>query len=117
MLQTPTSHPPGSRPSISADFPRHNAPAIASLICAILWPLVVFSVPVWNIATHFAPTPNWLGTLVGFSLAVLPIAGVILATIGLVRSFSQPQFVHSRWQAIVGLIFGVIWVGGYFLLG
>jgi uncharacterized membrane protein (DUF441 family) len=116
MLQTPTSHPPGRR-SITADFPRHNAPAITSLTCAILWPLVVFSVPVWNIATHFAPTPNWLGTLIGFSLAVLPLAGVILATIGLVRSFSQPQFVHSRWQAIVGLIFGVIWVGGYFLLG
>lgn len=117
MMQTPTPSPPLREHVTYSEPPARNGAAIVSLICAILWPLIVFSIPVWNIATHFAPTPSWLGTLIGFSLAVLPLAGVILATIGLVRSFSLPQLVHSRWQAIVGLIFGVMWVGGYFLLG
>src|SRR5262249_28081336 len=71
----------------------------------------------WNIATHFAPMPNWLGTLIGFGLTVLPAIAIMFAFVGLVRSFTQPQLRGSRWQAIVGLIFGMIWVGGYFLIG
>lgn len=106
----PREHAPSSGP------PAHNTAAIFSLVCAILWPLVVYATPLWNIATHFAPIPQWLHVLIGFGLTALPAAGIILAIVGLVRSFTQPQLRRSGWQAIVGLIFGLMWLGGIFLL-
>jgi hypothetical protein len=116
MLQLPVPSPPRPDHASYSGPPDHNVAAIFGLICAIVWPLGIYVTPLWNIATHFAPMPNWLGTLIAFGLTLLPAAAVILAIVGLVRSFTQPQLRGSRWQAIVGLIFGIMWVGGYFLL-
>lgn len=116
MLRTPLSSAPGDGRTYSGP-PTRNVAAIAGLICAIAWPLIVYATPLWNIATHFAPMPQWLGFLISLGLTALPAATVILAVVGLARSFTQPQLRRSRWQAIVGLIFGMMWVGGYFLIG
>jgi hypothetical protein len=93
-----------------------NAAAITSLICAILWPLCFSITPVWNATTNFAPVPEWVGTLVAFSLIILPPLGLITAVVGLVRSFSRPLLHRTHWQAIVGLIFGLMWLGYSFVL-
>lgn len=116
MMQIPGPSPPRREHASYSDPPDHNVAAIFGLICAIVWPLIVYATPLWNIATHFAPMPQWLGLLIGFGLTALPAAAIMLAIVGLVRSFTQPRLRRSRWQAIVGLIFGVMWVGGYFLL-
>ena len=116
MMRIPAPTPSLRERATYSGPPAHNAAAIFSLVCAIAWPLIVFATPAWNITTRFAPMPNWLGTLGAFGLSILPVAAIILAIVGLVRSFTQPQLRRSRWQAIVGLIFGVMWAGGYFLL-
>jgi hypothetical protein len=115
MLQTPISPSPTPH-VIYADPGRHNVAAIASLVCAILFPLTLYVSVGWNVWTHFAPEPDWLGTLIALWLTVLPAATILFGGVGLVRSFTRPQLRRSRWQAIVGLIFGVMWIGGYFLL-
>jgi hypothetical protein len=117
MMQLPVPSPARPEHASYSGLPDHNVAAIFGLICAIAWPLIVYATPLWNSATHFAPIPNWLGTLLSFGFTVLPAATVIFAIVGLVRSFTQPQLRSSRWQAIVGLIFGIMWVGGYFLFG
>jgi hypothetical protein len=116
MMQIPVPSPPRPEHASYSGAPDHNVAAIFGLICAIAWPLSVAVTPLWNVTTHFAPMPHWLGALLAFGVTTLPAAGIIVAIVGLVRSFTQPQFRGSRWQAIVGLIFGIMWVGGYFLL-
>jgi hypothetical protein len=119
MMQIPAPSPPRREHENYSDYSDpsdHNVAAIFGLICDIVWPLIVYATPLWNIATHFAPMPQWLSVLISFGLTLLPAAAIMLAFVGLVRSFTQPQLRRSRWQAIVGLIFGVMWVGGYFLL-
>lgn len=117
MLQTPIPHPP-ARERTYPSLPRRNAPAIASLVCTILFPLAFYATPAWNIWTHFAPMPEWLGTLTAAGLTLLPAATILLAIVGLVRSFTRLQLRHTRWQAVVGLIFGIMWaLGAYFFFG
>lgn len=108
---TPAYHARYTEPST------HNGAAILSLICAILWPFSFLITPFWNAQTQFAPMPDWLGTLLSFGFTLLPLVGIVSAVIGLVRSFTRPRRQPSRWQAIVGLIFGLMWIGAYFLIG
>jgi hypothetical protein len=101
-----------------------NAAAITSLVCAILWPLILVAVLLWN-ASHctttdtgtyicsYSPTdatPTWFSTLTGFFLIILPPVGIFSSILGLVRSFTRPLLRRTRWQAIVGLIVGLTWL-------
>jgi len=88
-----------------------NAAAITSLVCAILWPLCLAVTPLWNWRTGFAPMPSWIGTFTGLFLTTLPPLGLISGGVGLVRSFTRPLLRRTHWQAIVGLIFGLMWLG------
>jgi hypothetical protein len=116
MRQRPVPAPPRPEHASYSAPPDHHGAAVVGLICAIAWPLGFFATLLWNRAAHFAPMPNWLLTLIGLGGTTLPAATVMFAVVGLVRAFTQPQLRGSRWQAIVGLIFGIMWVGGYFLL-
>ena len=111
ISRTPAYHARYVEPST------HNGAAMLSLVCAILWPLSYLIIPFWNAQTHFAPMPDWLGTLLAFGFTSLPFIGFVSAVIGLVRSFTRPRLQPSRWQAIVGLIFGLMWIGAVFLIG
>jgi hypothetical protein len=111
---------PSPAPAPYTPQSERNAAAITSLVCAILWPLVLLAVLLWN-ASHctttyictYTPTnatPTWFSTLTGFFLIVLPPVGIISGVLGLVRSYTRPLLHGTRWQAIVGLLFGLMWL-------
>ena len=106
-------------PALHTPPSERNSAAIISLVCAILWPLVLVAVLLWNsrgctttgtttTCTGNA-TPTWFSTITGFVLIVLPPAGIIGGILGLVRSFTRPQM-HGRLLAAIGLLFGLLWL-------
>jgi hypothetical protein len=114
----PRSDQPPAVPSY-ASLPKRNSAAITSLVCAILWPLILVAVLLWNSSRCTTTgamttcigtaTPAWFSTLTGVFLLILPPAGIITAVLGLVRSFNRPH-IHGRWLAVIGLIFGLLWL-------
>ncbi len=124
LRQAPRSRLPSNMPApVGYVSPStRNTVAITSLVCAILWPLILFGYLLWNsrnctttgtitacTATEATAMPAWFSTTVSFLLYLLPPAGVISGTLGLVRSFTRPQL-HGRWLAVVGLLFGLLWL-------
>ncbi len=127
MMTYPAPPRPGGpdQPPMLARYTRpsrRNGAAVASLVCAILWPLILFGYLLWNsrnctttgtitacTATEATAMPAWFSTTVSFLLYLLPPAGIISGTLGLVRSFTRPQL-HGRWLAVVGLLVGLLWL-------
>jgi hypothetical protein len=98
---------------------RRNGAAVLSLICAVLWPLTVLVPAIFNLVTRGprlpgATLPQFLVTLMQVGFALLPIAGVIAGIVGLYRAWTQPAIQSSRWQAVVGLVLGCLWIIGIF---
>jgi hypothetical protein len=108
--RSPETHPLPAAPSV------HNVAANTSLACALLWVGCFFVTPIWIMATNTAIEPEWLSTLAGFGLFVLPPVGIITGLVGLVRSFTRPLLHASRWPAIVGLLFGCLWLAATLVL-
>ena len=113
-MAQPTSHPytaPG----------RHNGGAILSIVCAVLWPLVVLIPIIIQIVTSGPRSPGaTLPVFVDFLLAcgfgLLPVAGVVAGSLGIYRSMSQPSLRGTRWIAITGVVLNCVWFFGTFLL-
>jgi hypothetical protein len=110
MMQIPAPTPPLRERATYSNPPTHNVAAVVSLICAILWPLTGLIPMLWDVVTTSAPGPQWWQPIFSITFGALPYVAVIAGVVGLVRSFTQPQLRRSRWQAIIGLIFGLMWV-------
>jgi hypothetical protein len=108
--RSPETHPMPDVPSV------HNMAANASLACALFWVGCFLVTPIWNMTTNTAVEPDWMSTLAGFGLFVLPPVGIITGLVGLVRSFTRPLLRVSRWPATVGLLFGCLWMAATLVL-
>ena len=99
----------------------HNGAAILSLICAVVWPLSFLIPAVFNVVTGGpklpAPIiPNAVSFLLESGFALLPIIGIVAGSIGLYRAMKRPALKSTRWQALVGLLLGCLWIIGIFVL-
>src|SRR5262249_41097559 len=103
--------PPGSRVQASAP-PHHNSAVILSLICALLWP-ICYLVPPLTMQISNRPTfPDWLGTLTACGLVTTPVIGMLAGGVGLHRALRTRELRASWWCAVVGLVFGALWLVG-----
>ena len=99
----------------------HNGAAILSLVCAVLWPLTIITMMLGNSMSN-APgasgeaLPEQVYTLLQCGFTVLPLVGIVAGGVGLYRAIRQPLLRRSRWLAIVGLLLGLLWFVGIFLL-
>ncbi len=90
--------------------PRRAGAVSLSLLCAVLWP-VSLGVPILiTVMTHSPALPDVVSTLEAFFLFVAPPVGIVSGLIGLYRSFKTPTLRASRFGAIVGLVFGCLWL-------
>jgi len=99
----------------------HNGAAILSLVCAVVWPLSFLVPAIFNIVTGGpklpGPTiPDGASFLLESGFALLPVVGILAGGIGLYRAKKRPTLKNTRWQALVGLLLGCLWVVGIFVL-
>ena len=60
--------------------------------------------------------PEQVYTLLQCGFTLLPLVGIVAGGVGLYRAIRQPLLRRSRWLAIVGLLLGLLWFVGIFLL-
>lgn len=113
MIQLPAHNSPPHADPVARE---RNRAAIASLICAVAWPLSFLGPGLYTLATHSSLLPSQVLDLTALGFAFLPVAGVIASLTGLVRALKQPALRASRWQAYVGLLLGCMWIIGIFVL-
>lgn len=110
-----TGLPPGAR-VVDPTALRRNGAVSLSLVCAVLWP-VCLAVPILIMRVSGRPEyPDWVGALTGFGLVTTPVVGLIAGGAGLFRALKWPELRASRWGAIIGLIFGALWLAGTAIL-
>ena len=81
-----------------------------------------FLIPaVFNVVTGGPKMPgpapsDGVSFLLESGFALLPIIGIVAGGIGLYRALKWPMLKSTRWQAVVGLLLGCLWVIGIFVL-
>ena len=98
-----------------------NGAALLSLVCAVLWPLSFLVPAIFNVVTGGPRLPGStlpapLTQLFQLGFAILPVGSISAGSIGVYRALSQPGLRSTLWQAVVGLTFGCMWLGGVFVL-
>jgi hypothetical protein len=118
MTQSPPSNilPGGARVRYAPE-PTRNSAAIASLLCAPLWPLG-YILP--GIVALFTGTPTQPAVvedlIVPLCLTVGPVAGIIAGHVGLYRAIKHPRLRRGWWLAVMGLAFGYLWLAGILVI-